>query len=31
MKISTVTTLKGMDRSQQIKKIESCIFMVKSY
>jgi S1-C subfamily serine protease len=31
IKISSVTTLKGMDRSQQIKKIESCIFMVKSY
>jgi serine protease Do len=31
MKISTISSLKGMDRSQQIKKIESCIFMVKSY
>jgi serine protease Do len=31
IKISTLTTLKGMDRSQQIKKIESFIFMVKSY
>jgi serine protease Do len=31
IKISTLSTLKGMDRSQQIKKIESCIFMVKSY
>ena len=31
VKISTSSSLKGMDRSQQIKKIESCVFMVKSY
>ena len=31
LKISTVSTLKGMDRIQQIKKIEDCIFVVKSY
>lgn len=31
LKMSTVSTLKGLDRIQQIKKIEDCIFVVKSY
>lgn len=31
LKLSTVSSLKGMDRIQQIKKIEDCIFIVKSY
>jgi serine protease Do len=31
LKISANSTLKGMDRIQQIKKIEDCIFIVKSY
>jgi serine protease Do len=31
VKISTNSTLKGMDRTLQIKKIEDCIFIVKSY
>jgi serine protease Do len=31
LKISTNSTLKGMDRVQQIKKIEDFIFIVKSY
>jgi S1-C subfamily serine protease len=31
LKISTNSTIKGMDRIQQIKKIEDCVFIVKSY
>ncbi len=31
VKLPVTSTLKGMDRTQQIKKIEDCIFMVKSY
>lgn len=31
VKLPVVSSLKGMDRTQQIKKIEDCIFMVKSY
>ena len=31
LKISTNSSLKGMDRLQQIKKIEDCIYIVKSY
>ncbi|HMH33910.1 MAG TPA: serine protease [Puia sp.] len=31
LKISTNSTLKGVDRIQQIKRIEDCIFIVKSY
>jgi serine protease Do len=31
LKISSNSSLKGMDRIQQIKKIEDCIFIVKSY
>ncbi|MFI5155793.1 MAG: S1C family serine protease [Chitinophagales bacterium] len=31
LKISTNSVIKGMDRIQQIKKIEDCIFIVKSY
>jgi serine protease Do len=31
LKISTVSSLKGMDRVQQIRKIEDCVFIVKSY
>jgi hypothetical protein len=30
-KLSTSSSVKGMERTQQIKKIEDCIFMVKSY
>lgn len=29
IKLPTVTTIKGMDRENQIKKIEDCVFMVK--
>jgi len=31
LKIPTNSSIKGMDRIQQIKKIEDCIFIVKSY
>ena len=31
LKISTTSSLKGMDRVQQIRKIEDCIFIVKVY
>ena len=31
IKLPTTSSLKGLDRTQQIKKIEDCIFMVKSY
>ncbi|MBA4166166.1 MAG: trypsin-like peptidase domain-containing protein [Chitinophagaceae bacterium] len=31
VKLPTGTSLKGMDRVQQIRKIEDCVFMVKSY
>jgi S1-C subfamily serine protease len=31
LKIASVSSLKGLDRPQQIKKMEDCIFIVKSY
>ncbi len=31
IKLSGASTIKGLDRVQQIKKIEDCIFMVKTY
>ena len=31
IKVNTITSLKGMDRTQQIKKIEDCVFLVKTY
>lgn len=31
LKLPSGTALKGMERTQQIKKIEDCVFMVKSY
>jgi serine protease Do len=31
LKLPTTSNVKGMERTQQIKKIEDCIFMVKSY
>lgn len=31
LKLPTTSSLKGLDRIQQIKKIEDCVFMVKSY
>jgi serine protease Do len=31
LKLPTVSVLKGLDRVQQIRKIEDCVFMVKSY
>jgi serine protease Do len=31
IKISSTSAIKGMDRVQQIKKIEDCVFLVKSY
>ena len=31
LKLPTSSSVKGMERTQQIKKIEDCIFMVKSY
>ncbi|HEY0679494.1 MAG TPA: serine protease [Chitinophagaceae bacterium] len=31
LKLPTTSSLKGLERTQQIKKIEDCIFMVKSY
>lgn len=31
LKLPTTSAVKGMERTQQIKKIEDCIFMVKSY
>jgi serine protease Do len=31
IKVNTVSSVKGMDRTQQIKKIEDCVFLVKTY
>jgi hypothetical protein len=31
LKVPVASTVKGMDRIQQIKKIQDCVFMVKSY
>ncbi len=31
IKINTVSSVKGMERPQQIKKIEDCVFLVKTY
>ncbi len=31
VKISTLSSVKGMERPQQIKKIEDCVFLVKTY
>jgi len=31
IKINTVSSVKGMERSQQVKKIEDCVFLVKTY
>ena len=31
LKLSSTSNVKGLDRVQQIKKIEDCVFMVKSY
>ena len=31
VKLPTVSNLRGVERTQQIKKIEDCVFMVKSY
>ncbi len=31
IKISTLSSVKGMERPQQIKKIEDCVFLVKTY
>ena len=31
VKLPTASSLRGLDRPQQIKKIEDCVFMVKSY
>lgn len=31
IKLPTTTSLRGMDRTQQIRKIEDCVFMVKTY
>jgi len=31
LKVSTTSTVKGLDRVQQIKKIQDCVFMVKTY
>jgi S1-C subfamily serine protease len=31
IKLPSTSTIKGMDRVQQIKKIEDCVFMVRSY
>ena len=31
IKISTLSAVKGMERPQQIKKIEDCVFLVKTY
>jgi S1-C subfamily serine protease len=31
LKLPASSTVKGMDRTQQIKKIQDCVFMVKSY
>lgn len=31
IKLSSVSSIKGLDRVQQIKKIEDCIYMVRSY
>ncbi|MGB8192777.1 MAG: serine protease [Chitinophagaceae bacterium] len=31
VKLSTTSSMKGMERPQQVKKIEDCIFIVKSY
>lgn len=31
IKVNTVSSVKGLDRVQQIKKIEDCVFLVKTY
>jgi serine protease Do len=31
LKLPTTSSIKNLDRPQQIKKIEDCVFMVKSY
>ena len=31
IKINTLSSVKGMERPQQIKKIEDCVFLVKTY
>jgi S1-C subfamily serine protease len=31
IKINALSSVKGLDRTQQIKKIEDCIFLVKTY
>jgi serine protease Do len=31
IKINTLSSVKGMERTQQIKKIEDCVFLVKTY
>jgi len=31
IKINTLSSVKGMERSQQVKKIEDCVFLVKTY
>ena len=31
LKVTTVSAVKGMDRVQQIKKVEDCVFFVKTY
>jgi S1-C subfamily serine protease len=31
IKVSTMSSVKGLDRVQQIKKIQDCVFMVKTY
>jgi len=31
VKLATTSSLKGLDRVQQVRKIEDCVFMVKSY
>jgi len=31
LKLPATASLKGLDRIQQVKKIEDCVFMVKSY
>ena len=31
IKLNTLSSVKGMERSQQVKKIEDCVFLVKTY
>ena len=31
IRLATQSTVKGMERTQQIKKIEDCVFLVKTY